>query len=95
MDSNVYMLSIDKAVGYLLIKCEKEFKKDQFLFLQSFIMKIRAELNDMKNNWRYAENAFASQFPKEMNDLVMTRFKGNLVAMLDFGMSVQCGVAQV
>lgn len=76
MDSDVYVLSIDKAIGYLLVKCEQEFKKDEFLFLQGFIMKMRAELNDMKNNWRYTENAFASEFPKEMNDLLMTRFKG-------------------
>lgn len=60
MDADIYIVSIDKVIGYLLIKCEKEFKKDEFLFIQSVIMKMRLELNEMKNNWRYSENTFSS-----------------------------------
>jgi hypothetical protein len=75
MDDSIYVTAIDRAIGYLLIKCEKLLKKDEFNFFQVFLMRIRNELNDMKNDWRYSETTLAHEFPKDMNEICMNRFK--------------------
>ena len=68
---------MDRAFGYFLVICEKTIKKDEFHFVQIFVMKLRSDLNDLKGNWRYTETTHAAELPRDMNALFMSKLKIN------------------
>jgi hypothetical protein len=75
-DGTAYVTSIDNAIGYLLIQLEAKLKNEDFAFMQMFIMKLKKELNEVKNNWKYTETTLINNFPKDMNQVFTVKFKG-------------------
>ena len=67
----VYQMTIDRAMGYYLVKLEEMLQPDDFCLIQAFVMKIRTEFNDFHKTWRQTETTLISDFPKGFNDIFL------------------------
>lgn len=78
-EGTMYKMSIDKAMGYYLIKLEEMLQPDDFCLIQVFIMKIRTEFNDLHRTWRQTETTLIGDFPNGFNDIFL-RIKSSAIS---------------